>query len=177
MERAMSAGARWLVVALGAATFLAAAKAHGRQLRLERELAGYWHVTFGAQNPAFVEALWRRERLLYWSCAAVVAIATVGFRVLAPRFAWSLPVDGTQAGRSVIGVLFLHVLVPLIGAFIVTGLSSVFRFVAAAGSHHAASGTHPQDWLCDAACRSAGWWALTVAMAAALCFLAWRRPG
>lgn len=172
----MTSGARWIVLALGAATFLAAAKAHGRQLRLERELAGYWHVTFGAQNPAFVEALWRRERLLYWSLAAALAIVTIGFRVLASRVAWSLPVDGTQARPSVIGALIFHVLVPLIVAFIATGFLSLSRFAAAARSDQAASNTRPQDWLSQAAWGSAGWWLLTIAMGSALCFLAWRRP-
>lgn len=171
----MTAAARWIVLALGAATFLAAAKAHGRQLRLERELAGFWHVTFGAQNPPFVEALWRRERLVYWSLAAIVAIASIGFRLLAPRFAWSLPVEGTAAGRSVIGALFFHALVPLIVAFVATGLLSLSRFVAAARSDGVSGGTRPQDWLPQAAWGSAGWWLLTLAMGAALFLLAWRR--
>ena len=56
---------RWLLVALSLASFLAAAKTHGRQLRLERELAGYLHVTFGGKNPAWVEGLWQRERMYF----------------------------------------------------------------------------------------------------------------
>src|SRR5262245_176985 len=63
-------------IAIGAVVFLVAAKLHGRQLRLERERAGYMHVTFGrrAQNPPFVVALWRRERFIFWPTAAVLAI-------------------------------------------------------------------------------------------------------
>jgi hypothetical protein len=155
-------------------TFLVAAKAHGRQLQLERELAGYWHVTFGAQNPPFVEALWRRERLLYWSLAAVLALATIGFRLLAPHLTWPLPIESGSTGRSSIGVLFLHVLVPLIVAFVATGLLSLARFAFAPRSDAAAG--HSQNWLSHAAWGSAGWWLLTVALGAALCVLAWRRP-
>ena len=87
---------RWVVLVFGVATFLVAAKTHGRQLRLERELAGYWHVTFGAQNPAFVEALWRRERILYWGVAAALAACTIAFRLLAPRLGWPLPFSETS---------------------------------------------------------------------------------
>ena len=167
------ASARWLVFALGVATFLAAAKTHGRQIRLERELAGYWDVTFGAQNPPFVEALWRRERLLYWTIVVVVAFGTVGFRLLAPRFAWSLR-EGAPSGRSFIGVVFLHVLAPLTVAFIATGLLSLARFAFAARAGLSVTGEHPQNWLLHAAWGSAGWWVLTVAMGAALCAFAWR---
>jgi hypothetical protein len=168
---------RWLILALGAATFLVAAKAHGRQLRLERELAGYWHVTFGAENPPFVEALWHRERVVYWSLAAATALATIGFRVLAPRFAWSLPVEGTPTGRSLIGLLFLHVLAPFVVAFVATGLLSLGRFALAARSGTVSNRTLPESWLSHAAWGSAGWWLFTVAMGVALCVLAWRRHG
>jgi hypothetical protein len=172
----MSAAARWLVLGLGAATFLVGAKAHGRQLRLERELAGYWEVTFGGRNPAFIEALWRRERRLYWGFVAVVALATLGFRLLAPRFAWPLPLEGGSTGRSASGAVFLHVLVPLIAAFVATGFLSFTRFAFAARSGAAASGAHPQNWLSHATWGSAAWWILTVALMAALATLAWRRP-
>jgi hypothetical protein len=167
----MSAALRWLVLGLGVATFLVAAKAHGRQLRLERELAGYWEVTFGAQNPAWVEALWRRERLLYWTLAAGLALATVAFRLLAPRFAWPLPAAAPGGERSVIGAIVLHVAVPLIGAFVVTGLLSLARFaLAPRGSVPAAA------WWSAAAWGAAGWWALTIGMSIALVLLAWRKP-
>jgi hypothetical protein len=169
------ASARWLVFALGVATFLAAAKTHGRQVRLERELAGYWHVTFGAQNPPFVETLWRRERLLYWAIVVVVAFGTVGFRLLAPRFAWWLPIEGAPSGRSFIGAVFLHVLAPLTVAFVATGLLSLARFASAARAGMSVTGEHPQGWLSQAAWGSAGWWFLTIAMAAALSIFAWRR--
>lgn len=60
--------------------FLLAAKAHGRQVRLERERAGHHEVTFGSgANHPFVEALWRRDRVAFWTIAPLCAI---GFALL-----------------------------------------------------------------------------------------------
>ena len=165
---------RWLDVVLGATTFLAAAKAHGRQLRLERELAGYWHVTFGAQNPAFVEALWRRERILYWSVAAALVACTIAFRLLAPRCEWPLQLAAASR-RSILVALLLHVAAPLTAAFVVTGLLSVVRFVLAARAGSEATAARPDDWMSWALWGTAGWWALTLVMFAVFCLVAWRR--
>ncbi len=44
---------RWLPVLGIVAVFLLAAKAHGYQLRLERQLMGYPEVVFGGSNPAW----------------------------------------------------------------------------------------------------------------------------
>ncbi|MFA5945157.1 MAG: hypothetical protein WC876_11905 [Candidatus Thermoplasmatota archaeon] len=57
------------------ALVLAAAKAHGRQVRLEREQQGYFRVDFGAQNPAAVEAIWRADRRLFWLAFAGLGVA------------------------------------------------------------------------------------------------------
>ena len=68
------------IVVGAAAVFLLAAKLHGRQLRLERERAGYPEASFrrGADNAPFVVALWRRERYIVWgttaACAGVAAL-------------------------------------------------------------------------------------------------------
>jgi len=93
----------------GAVIFLVAAKLHGRQLRLEREQAGFREVTFGrgSQNPPFVVALWRRERFIFWPIAAVVA---VGLRLFG-GLAWPLT----------------YVFVPGIVGFLVGGLLSWWR--------------------------------------------------
>lgn len=67
---------RWAI--LGGSSllfFLAAAKAHGRELRLERAAAGFDHVVFGGHNPAFVETLWRAERVRFWVVAPIAAAA------------------------------------------------------------------------------------------------------
>src|SRR4051812_1206685 len=58
------------------ALFLIAAKAHGRELRLEREAAGFFHIVFGGENPSFVDALWRAERIRFWTLAPLFALAS-----------------------------------------------------------------------------------------------------
>jgi hypothetical protein len=65
---------RIALIGLSVALFLVAAKTHGRQLRLEREKAGYMSVVFGGKNPEFVEALWRAERWRFWPLAAALAL-------------------------------------------------------------------------------------------------------
>ena len=63
--------------AIAVVIFLAAAKLHGRQLRLEREHAGVMSVDFRrrSENPPLVVALWRKDRWTFWPVAATVAIA------------------------------------------------------------------------------------------------------
>ena len=68
----------WLGALVGVPALLAAAKAHGRQVRLEREAAGYHSVEFGGSNPEFVEKLWRRDRIRFWTFVPVAAIALGG---------------------------------------------------------------------------------------------------
>src|SRR5438034_1265042 len=68
---------------LSLVTFLASAKAHGRQLRLERELEGYQTVTFRAANPPWVESLWRAERYRFWGFT--LALAFLFAVTLCPR--------------------------------------------------------------------------------------------
>jgi hypothetical protein len=91
--------------------FLLAAKAHGRQLRLEREKEGILSVTFGGKNPPFVEALWARERWLFWGCTVLLAL---GAAVLLWR---------TELQPNAFAVLALC---PT-AAFCVTGFLSFFR--------------------------------------------------
>jgi hypothetical protein len=68
----MKTGIVWLS---SVALFLLAAKAHGRELRIEREAAGFPHVVFGApDNPPFVEALWHRERIYFWALTVGLAL-------------------------------------------------------------------------------------------------------
>jgi hypothetical protein len=167
--------ARWLLLGLGAATFLVVAKSHGRQIRLERELAGYWEVTFGAQNPAWVESLWRRDRFVYWGVAASIALLTIGIRVLAARFAWHLPLVDWADRLSWVGALYLHLILPLTGAFVAAGLLSLIRFVVAARAENGPTNLRPAEWLADAVRGSAAWWALTLVMGTALLILASRR--
>ena len=95
--------------------FLATAKLHGRQLRLEREQAGVTEVSFGrgAKNDPFVVALWRRERYIFWPTAAATAIA---LHFLARPLGWPL----------------VYVLVPGIVGFVVGWGACLVRTRAAA---------------------------------------------
>lgn len=158
----MGGKARWIVLALGVANYLIAAKAHGRQLRLEREMAGIWEVSFRTRNPPFVEALWQRERLHYWSTAAVVFVALAALRALGedrPRIFG----DGSWPESLVV-----HGLGPLTFAFVATGLASVARLATSARDGLAIDAARPLDWLRDAQIGNVAWWALSIALSTAL---------
>src|SRR2546426_10713554 len=77
-----------IVVLASVAAFLAAAKSHGRQLRLEREVAGYWEVRFGGTNPPFVAALWRRDRVRFWAITLPLGLAWLACRLAQPGSRW-----------------------------------------------------------------------------------------
>jgi hypothetical protein len=84
----------WLTAAALLAWVVAAAKAHGRQVRIEREQQGVFHVDFGGQNPASVERIWRQDRRLFWPCFALLALLLAGAALLAGdalRLAYSFP--------------------------------------------------------------------------------------
>jgi len=159
---------RALVLGLAVTTFLVAAKAHGRQLRLERELAGFFNVTFRARNPDWVEAFWSRERLFFWILAAVLFAITIGIRTLASRFDVPFAEVWLAASPSWAGALVLHVILPLVGAFMGTGLVS---FARAALSSRAFEANQVNTVLWG----SLFWWGLTLATSSALLKLAWRR--
>jgi hypothetical protein len=129
------------------ATFILAAKAHGRELRLEREAAGIFRVVFGGENPAFVDALFNAERLRFW-------IAT-------PMLALVLAVALVIAGASRSTIAFASLLWAPAVVFIVLGLSSIVR---AGGFERAGLG------------GSVGWWALVVGGFALVALLG-RRAG
>lgn len=95
------------------ATFLLAAKAHGRELRIERQAAGILRVVFGGDNPPFVDALWAAERLRFW-------IAT-------PLLSLTLAVALVIAGASRSTVAFASLLWAPAVVFMVLGLSSLAR--------------------------------------------------
>ncbi len=124
--------------------FLASAKSHGRQLRLERELEGHWKVTFGAQNHPWVEALWKRDRIEYW----VVA----GFAAALLFIAWK------TWSFSVVKLIALAIPAPMITAFITTGLLSAYRLSTRLA--HAPNA----EWLRSAIWGSVSWWGLTATL-------------
>jgi hypothetical protein len=147
--------ARWIVILGSLVVFLIAAKSHGRQIRVERELAGHFSVSFGTKNHPFVEALWQRERVVYWSLAALFALLSVAYLVLAPGLGWPLPSLGGWA-------LPVAALWAMTSAFVLSGLLTFGRLVVAKLA--------PAEVLLG----SAGWWALTIALLAALLSFALR---
>jgi hypothetical protein len=97
--------------------FLSAAKAHGRELRLERLAAGFDHVIFGGDNPAFIDALWRAERVRFWIAAPALAAALLAL----------LKTRGIATGPAALGaVVWASAL-----AFAGCGIASLVRAGAA----------------------------------------------
>lgn len=77
-----SAPVAWLLLGLSlVAWILLAAKAHGRQVRLEREAKGVFAVDFRGMNPPEVEAIWKRDRRIFWPTMTVLSVALVGVGV------------------------------------------------------------------------------------------------
>jgi hypothetical protein len=110
--------------------FLAAAKAHGRELRLERVAAGVERVVFGGHNPAIVEALWRAERVRFWVLAPVLAAAVLAL----------LKARGVATGVAALGALTWAPALVFAGL----GVASLVRAGAAR----------------DGIAGSVGWWAV-----------------
>jgi hypothetical protein len=81
-------------MAFNVALLLAAAKAHGRQMRMERLAQG--HAIAGFQrgvNPPWVEARWAWERRWFWGLYPVMLIALsagIGLTGWAPLWAFIL---------------------------------------------------------------------------------------
>lgn len=153
------------IVVASAGAFLLAAKAHGRQLRLERQLAGYWDITFGAPNPPFVEALWWRERVVVWSIAVALALAAAGYLYLARQRGWPVPLADSYA----LTLLWTVVAAPAVAAFTLSGFASAARF----GTQLWRMSSSP-EWVPRAVAGSIGWWLLTLALAAGVTVLAFR---
>ncbi len=150
-----------LVLAGSAALFLAAAKAHGRQLRLEREKAGYWEVTFGGKNPAWVEGLWKQERVLFWTLTGAAVAFSLAYAVAARRFSLPMPLPDDSGSHPWWMLALWTMIWPMTLGFIITGLISITRLVAALSS-----GKRPEAaWIKAAWWGAAGWWSLVAGLA------------
>lgn len=123
-----------LVASLGA--MILAAKAHGRQVRLEREHAGHHHVVFGGINPEFVETLWRRDRIRFWGSLPVF----VG--VIAGGLAWRHGIGAHLAAALFLGAL---------AAFTLAGAGSRRELARAGGRDEAG-----RRWWAGVAVAAAG---------------------
>lgn len=143
----------WWLPAVGTvALVLASAKAHGRQIRLEREQQGFFRVDFRAQNPPEVEGIWRMDRRIFWAVFALGAVFAVFWAALA-FVAGDLAFAGFLLAWS------------FAAAFVVAGLTSWLRVARREGGEPA--------WHRAALRGSLGWWGL-VAVGAALVALAFQ---
>jgi hypothetical protein len=166
----------WPRVALVAGSlllFLAAAKNHGRSVRLERQLAGHWEVSFGRANAPWVEALWQRDRMVYWSIAIGLAVLGLVYAALARRWQWPMP-PRSAPGWSWWSALLMVIVWPLVLAFVTAAVASLTRFLAALPDASTDT-TARADWIGPALWASAGWWTLTLALAALVAWLALAR--
>lgn len=157
-----------LVLVASVISFGVAAKAHGRQLRLERELAGHPHVVFGGTNPPFVEALWREDRIRYWSTVAGLALLTVGLFAVARSRGWSWPFLEGGGGS----VAWLVVWGAPVVAFFTCGVGSLARFLSAAS---AKAGAVEAEWVRSSLVGSVGWFAAVLVAAAGVVIIGTRR--
>lgn len=128
-----------LALPAGLALLLVSAKAHGRQLRLERELEGHHEVVFGGRNHPWVEALWRRDRVRFWMIVPLVALAQAGLLFLARAR----------------GLDYLSLLIaPTVVGFVSLGLVSMLRLRGALRARPDADAA----WARQAWRGSATWW-------------------
>ena len=170
----------WLVLVASVALFISAAKSHGRQVRLERELEGHTQVTFGAPNHPWVEALWRKDRVRFWSAYPAVLALALGYGLAARRAGLPLPFPGAAPGARAWGlVLLIGLLWAPVVAFVTAGMFSLVRLNGALGQSSAEKvGLATRaEWAATAMQGSAGWWALTLALAIAVAVLAAREAG
>lgn len=138
---------QWGLAALALAGWvLAAAKAHGRQIRIEREQQGVFHVDFRGPNPASVEEIWRRDRRLFWACFAVFALGVAASALLAGE--WAVASLAAPAAFAL--------------AFTIAGIASWVRM--------ALRRKGPLPWRRRAHAGSAAWWGLVVV---AVALMAW----
>lgn len=187
-----------LAAAASLALLLVAAKAHGRQVRLEREREGHHEVVFGGENAPFVVALWRRDRIRFWSVAIVAALAAGGLCAwLRPGLGWTLlavllwaPVAGFAAAglASLRRLLGDAVPLPPRNAEPRKDGEQGPRFAAdrgekrghAGGAESRLQGGMEEEEEAQAAWRraalrgSVGWWSAAGALALAVALLAWR---
>jgi hypothetical protein len=151
----------WIELGLGVLLLLLTAKAHGRQIRLERELEGYLEVDFRRDNPPWVEALWRKDRRRFWATftLAIVVLSAVALLTLPPRFG-AEPLGSPALGAVVLGGF----LWPLIVAFVSNGIQSAVRLRTALNQRTANGSRRTRvqgergPWLRGAVRGTIGYW-------------------
>lgn len=146
----------WVAVLLVTAWIFLAAKAHGRQVRLEREQQGVFHVEFGGKNPASVERIWAQDRRIFWPTFGALVVGTLALAALGWFFTGIAPADLGWRLAVLLAVDFA-------AAFTVSGVASWVRLTRLKQG--------PVPWRQRAQRGSVGWW-LAVHAAAALTLVA-----
>jgi hypothetical protein len=107
----------------GLGLVLLSAKAHGRQLRLERTALGLGGDVDFTDPPPAVALIWRRDRVRYW--------------ITLPALALALPALGSLLGAPLpVAILLALLLAPTL-AFAALGLDSFLRRAQPEGSRPA----------------------------------------
>jgi len=172
-------GLFWIQLGLGVVLLFLSAKAHGRQIRLERELEGYMEADFTKENPPWVEALWRKDRRQFqitFSLAAVIfsgLVIATGSSGMAGRF------GPDPFGSSLLGAIALAVLLwaPVTG-FSGNGLASAWRLHRRLGEPRPHGRRRDEvlasrgPWLSAAVRGTYGYWGLLGAVVAATVVIA-----
>lgn len=147
-----------VALTLAVAAVPMAAKAHGRQVRLRREAEGVHAVDFRGTNPPVVEALWRRDRVGYWSVAVAAAAGWLALGVAGvyrPDPAW--------AGWPVAGAATLVLAFLAMGAYWWSELRRVHAMGATATPTPQSREPPGWPWAVGAALMLAGAFWLTLA--------------
>lgn len=156
----------WLAVAGHVGWFLLAAKIHGRSIRVERELRGHVIVSFGrdAQNHPWVEALWRKDRIRFWSTVATLAPIVFASVAIGETLGWPSPFRGIPviAAASAAAVFW-----SMTAAFLANALASSVRFSRDVRDA-SLPGPEPDrdDWIRRLAQGTRFYWAAAVAVGA-----------
>lgn len=74
-------------------------------MRIEREAAGDPSVQFGGTNPEFVERLWRRDRVRFWSFAPIAAVLPGAAWFLATR-SWTVALVAALLWAPIAGFFY-----------------------------------------------------------------------
>jgi hypothetical protein len=160
----------WLVFVASIALLILAAKSHGRQLRLERELEGHTQVSFVAPNHPWVEALWTKDRERFTRAYPTLILLFAAYAFAAYRMAMPLPFPGGAPAARAWSLLVLGLPWGVILALTGLGMLSLKRFTTAI-----AQASVPPSSTAGALWASASFWVLTLAVAIGIGLLAARR--
>ena len=130
-----------ILLVLAVLSFLAAAKLHGRQLRLERVAQGHLSVRFDRPNAPWVEARWKEERRHF----ALGILVVVALALAAAPIAFSL--GGGASLKQLALAAVLH------------GPTTVFLVLALLSLRH--------NWAAAAPLGAVAWLALSVSLGSA----------